>query len=119
MLLSDEITLTFDFRTFFSIEEFQYKMTVHNHDEKEALISVRLIHIQKGAEVYNIILEYEQLKIPHNLKAKEWLIKIIIEKDRVLKNFEEYNFTEKDKVEMRKIKKELELKYQKIKIDGF
>jgi hypothetical protein len=119
MLLSDEITMTLDRRTNIKLSEFKYRLIVHNYNKEEALISVvSEIKINRRTNE-NLILEYEQLKIPHKLKAKEWLIKIVLEKDDILKNAEKYRFTDDEVKKIKEIKEILELEYKKIKIKGF
>jgi hypothetical protein len=95
-------------------------MVVHNDSETEALISIFLNSCLTDNSRWDyIILENKQLKTPHNLTATDWMIKIILEKDRLLNNYKEYNLDDYLKKEIDKISEQLNSEYKKIKIKGF
>lgn len=121
MLLSDEITLTLD-RSNHSdkLRCFKYKLIIHNSNETEALISlVFKRNLCRYKQDYSAI-EYQQVKIPHELTAKEWITTMVLKEDSLLNDIDENKGLDIDeKRSLLEIKEKLELINQQIKIREF
>ncbi len=119
MILSDKVTLTFDKRTSYDLREYQYELVVYNYNDEEALISLFLKLDFYGEKIKTTLIESEQLKIPHKLTAKQWMIKMILDNDESINNVKNIKRKENIKEELIRIKEYLDLENSKIKIKGF
>lgn len=90
MLLTDKIiykkNLDFKHNNRVYIIDFSYTLEVHNYDAENALISLHILCRGDLISSKNYYLfEFDELKIPHKLTAKEWIESLIFHHDPSLK----------------------------------
>ena len=90
MLLTDKIiykkNLYFEHNNRKYSIDFHYTLEVHNYDAESALISLHILCRGDLISSKNYYLfEFEELKIPHELTAKEWIENLIFHHDPSLK----------------------------------
>lgn len=119
MLLCKQLILSLDKSNEVNeLTDFKYKLIIHNHNEEQALISLILQrHINCFSQNLKVI-EYEQVDIPKNLTMKDWLIKMVLEKDPLLNKMENLH-SKREKEAVIKIKENFERRMSQLKIKIF
>ena len=110
MLLCD--TIEYDINTYCQEMQYnlRYNLVVHNYDEKKALISLERFHIRPNLLVIDstIFMKFEELEIPHQLTAKEWIENLAVKNDPLFIN---QNITKKSLIALKeKLKLKLTIK---------
>ena len=130
MLLDNKITLTLachDSQLYDNsnpeniahLKKFYYTLNVHNYNKELALISLVRSSFINCDESDLTIIEYEELKIPHDLTAKDWIRKLALEKDVVFKAEKEEFGDLKEYAGIVKIKKDFESGMLQLNIKSF